>query len=71
MIPETCPYLGIPMEFGPTMHDGTPTLDRVDVRLGYVQGNVEVISWRANFLKNNISPDEAIKMANALLYRFT
>ncbi len=34
------------------------TLDRVVPSLGYVKGNVRVISFRANRLKNNATIDE-------------
>lgn len=54
-IPEVCPVLGIPLrhnnEKGPT--DNSPTLDRIDNALGYVKGNVLVISFRANAIKRD------------------
>ena len=53
-VPELCPALGIPLiigEAGPT--DNSPTLDRVIPTMGYVPGNIAVISMRANRLKND------------------
>lgn len=48
-IPSTCPVLGIPLVsvlFGAgTQLAGTPSVDRLDPTLGYVPGNVAVISW--------------------------
>uniref|UniRef100_A0AB74UMJ1 Uncharacterized protein n=1 Tax=Caulobacter phage BL57 TaxID=3348355 RepID=A0AB74UMJ1_9VIRU len=35
------------------MHDHSPSLDRIDNALGYVPGNVVVVSWKANRLKNS------------------
>lgn len=35
------------------IHDATPTLDRVDNELGYVEGNVAVLCLRCNRLKGN------------------
>ena len=55
-IPECCPVLRIPLLWsagGRT--DNTPSLDRIQPALGYVVGNVEVISWRANRLKSDAS----------------
>jgi len=53
-IPDVCPALGIPIGITPVrMSDNSPTLDRIDNTLGYVPGNVRVISWRANRVKSN------------------
>lgn len=55
-VPERCPVLGIPLERGKgKLHDGSPTLDRFVPLLGYVPGNVSVISHRANRIKQNAS----------------
>jgi hypothetical protein len=58
-IPATCPVLGIPITSGNRRaHDGSPALDRVIPSLGYVKGNVRVISNRANTLKRDGTLDE-------------
>lgn len=49
-IPDQCPVLGIPM--------ARPSIDRIDNNKGYVKGNVRVISYRANVLKNNATVEE-------------
>ncbi len=55
-IPATCPVLGIPLSRGAgKLHDGSPTLDRFIPELGYVRGNVCVVSHRANRIKNDAS----------------
>ena len=41
-----------------------PYVDRIDNDRGYVKGNVEVISWRANWLKANATPEEMRRMAD-------
>ena len=46
------------------MSDNSPTLDKFIPSKGYVKGNVQIISWRANNLKNDGSPEEWIKIAN-------
>ena len=59
VIPEMCPVLGIKLEVGEgRLHNASPTLDRLIPSLGYVSGNIAVISWRANRLKNDGSPQE-------------
>lgn len=59
LIPETCPILGIALKIGtrqPT--DNSPSLDRIEPAKGYVQGNIAVISFRANAIKNCASVEE-------------
>ena len=55
IIPEKCPVFGVPLERaeGGCPDDNSPTLDRLDSSKGYVKGNVQVISWKANRLKSN------------------
>lgn len=66
-IPETCPYLKIPLVKGVAgMTDSSPSLDRIDTKKGYVKGNVEVVSWRANRLKSDMSLAEVIMIAERL-----
>jgi hypothetical protein len=58
--PEYCPVLGIPIYFseGRIRNNHTPSLDRVIPEKGYVKGNVRIISWRANRLKNDATIEE-------------
>lgn len=54
-IPPMCPALGIPLEPSSTgvPSDNSPSLDCINPYLGYVPGNVVVISKRANTIKGN------------------
>ena len=53
-IPEKCPVLGILLVFSLNKRtNNTPSIDRIDSSKGYIKGNVIVVSWRANMLKNN------------------
>lgn len=64
-IPARCPVLGIKLALGLGSRgakDFSPTLDRMDNTKGYVKGNVCVLSWRANRLKNNGTVDEFEKL---------
>lgn len=64
VIPEFCPVLGLKLEKGEgRQQDNSPTLDRIDSSKGYVKGNIEVISWRANSLKKDATPEELQKLA--------
>lgn len=54
VIPAVCPALGIPLTVGDAVqHDRSPSLDRLRPDLGYVSGNVAVISLLANRMKQN------------------
>jgi hypothetical protein len=64
-IPSSCPVLGIKMEQG-GVAENSPSLDRIDSSLGYVPGNVWVISMRANRIKNDATPHELILLARAV-----
>lgn len=58
-IPDVCPVLGIPLAVSTGMFsDGSPSLDRIIPELGYVPGNVVVISDRANRLKKDATVEE-------------
>ena len=62
-IPEFCPVLGIELQRGVGRpQDNSPSLDRIIPNLGYVVGNVEVISYRANTLKRDATPEELQKL---------
>ena len=54
-IPKTCPILGVELEYK------TPyaaSVDRIDSTKGYVKGNIQIISMRANTMKNVANPEE-------------
>lgn len=74
-IPNTCPLLGIPIVAGKgTTIASSPSLDRIDPQLGYVPGNVWVISHRANGIKHDATLSEARRLVGAwalMLFRKT
>lgn len=71
---DICPILGIPLycavfESGLSRTqskakpmDNSPTIDRMDPNKGYVKGNVCVMSYRANMIKNCGSLEEHEKI---------
>lgn len=68
--PEFCPVLGVKLNYAcSTGIDGKQTrdpnkasIDKLLPELGYVPGNVFVISWKANILKSNMCIDELEKI---------
>jgi hypothetical protein len=62
--PISCPILGIPLTFNRgKVEDNSYSIDRIDSSLGYNANNIRVISYRANKLKNNATPDELVKLS--------
>lgn len=55
-IPRVCPLLGIPIyQRDGRCGDNSPSLDRINPKLGYIPENIHVISFRANTIKSNAS----------------
>lgn len=67
VIPETCPVLGIKLALNTKPQDDSPSIDRIDNSKGYIKGNVHVISFKANRIKNNATPEELMKVASYFL----
>ncbi len=66
-IPEFCPILGIKLERGVgEIKDSSPSLDRIDNSRGYVKGNVQIISMKANRIKTDATLEELEKVASYL-----
>lgn len=67
IIPEVCPLLGIKIERNfKNNRDSHPSVDRKDPSKGYVKGNIKIISYRANRIKNNATPDEIKLLARRI-----
>ena len=63
VIPKRCPVLGIRLfQSQKGRSDNSPSLDRQNPRRGYVPGNVAVISFRANRIKNDATVQELEKL---------
>lgn len=59
VIPLYCPILNIELKVAEDQPSAnSPSLDRIIPELGYVKGNVQVISNKANRIKSDASPEE-------------
>ena len=62
--PKRCPILNIPLKVGKLKDsngggtDNSPSLDRIDNNKGYVKGNLQIISRKANQMKSNANFEE-------------
>jgi hypothetical protein len=64
VIPERCPALGIKLSRGRRSPMGhSPSLDRIVPSLGYVTGNIIVVSMKANLIKQDANPAELMRVA--------
>lgn len=63
-----CPVLGVELAYASRQSkrgmvvDNAASLDRIIPAYGYVPGNVRIVSWRANRLKNDITLEEMRKV---------
>lgn len=71
-IPDRCPVFDIELNYnGNSVGPGwkgrqecSPSIDRIDSSKGYVKDNIQIISWRANRIKNDSTPEELRKLAD-------
>jgi len=65
IVPEFCPVLSIPLAFGTNnkTEPGSPSIDRLVPELGYIQGNVTIISAKANTIKSYGTAEDHEKIA--------
>lgn len=64
--PLVCPVLGIKLNYqsdSDFRSDNSLSFDRTDNTKGYIPGNVQIISWRANRIKNDGTAEEHRKIA--------
>lgn len=72
-LPDRCPALGIEINYNgvagarqgwSSRTDNSPSIDRIDSSKGYEPDNIQIISWRANRIKNDSSPEELRLLAD-------
>lgn len=65
--PTHCPILGLELDYyAESRKESSPSFDRLDNTRGYEKGNVIVLSWRANRIKNDGTAEEHRKIAEFL-----
>jgi hypothetical protein len=63
---DTCPVYGVPISIRTKRTNNSLSVDRIDSKLGYVPGNICIMSWRANRLKFDASLEELEQLVRYL-----
>jgi len=71
ILTDKCPVFGTPFVFrgNKRMLPESPSLDRLDPKLGYVPGNIVIISVKANLIKSAYGSEEVLKVGEWLKSR--
>jgi len=68
IFPKYCPILGIEIDyFGDNIYrnrENCCSFDRINPKEGYTKENTQIISYRANRIKNDASADELLKIGH-------
>jgi hypothetical protein len=67
-IPTVCPLLMSPIVLGD--YDYSPSIDRINNDLGYIKGNIWIISTLANRMKNTATLSELQAFADSIVRLF-
>lgn len=72
-VPDYCPMLGMKLTYEGTgkgcwkRTDDSPSIDKINPELEYTKDNIQIVSCRANRIKNDGSPEELMKIAEYML----
>jgi|SRR5579859_6967802 len=70
--PEFCPvfpWIKLDYQVGDGRSDGSPSVDRINNNIGYVPGNIRIVSDRANYVKGDATDEELIALGKDALSR--
>jgi len=66
--PDKCPVFGVTFTpRGKGFHRWSPSIDKIDPKLGYIRGNIQIISMMANAMKRDASPEQLRRFAEWVL----
>jgi len=66
--PASCPVFGVPFaDRGTGFNPWSPSIDKIDPTKGYVPGNIQVLSFLANCMKRDATPDQLKQFAHWVL----
>jgi hypothetical protein len=69
-IPDMCPLLDVPLIWGTrNNYMYSPSIDRIDPLKGYTKDNIQILSMKANTMKNSASQEELITFAKNILFK--
>jgi hypothetical protein len=73
VVPEICPLLGIKISSNSNLktRDNSPSIDRINPKRGYIKGNVWIVSYRANRIKNDATIQELYLITKNLHRKIT
>jgi len=70
IVPTYCPILGYELCRNIGKSAGSycsPSIDRINPSKGYIKGNIQVISNKANLMKSNATEEELIQLAEWII----
>lgn len=53
--------------FGKNEIRDTMSLDRIDSRIGYVRGNVQLVCWQVNIAKSDLLPHDFMNLCKSVI----
>ena len=67
--PKVCPVFGTKLDWGMNgLTNNSPSLDRINPKLGYIKGNVTMMSHLANIMKSNATPEQLKQFSRHQLF---
>jgi len=67
-----CAITGIPFDFSrQSRHSNSfsPSIDRIDSKKGYIEGNVQIVCWIYNRAKSAGTHDDVLRLAEAIMIK--